>query len=148
MARQTALVTGASFGIGECYARRLAERQHDLVLVARDESRLDALAKELADQYGTQTEVLAADLIDPAQLALVEARLDDRERPIDTLIRFFLLRVPLAKDVLPSAVAPVSLDNFLAARLAVPGENAGPLISGFDPLPYGGFLYALPRPPQ
>lgn len=69
-------------------------------------------------------------------------------RPIDTLIRLFLLRVPVTKDMLATAVAPVSLDNFLAARLAVRGENAGEFISGFDLLPYDGFIFAFDRPPK
>lgn len=86
MSRNTAMVTGASAGIGEAYARRLAERGHDLVLVARDRGRLDALAGQLADRYGTSSEVLAADLTDPAARAAVEARLAERERPVHVLV--------------------------------------------------------------
>ncbi|MDZ4825034.1 MAG: SDR family oxidoreductase [Actinomycetota bacterium] len=74
MTRPVALVTGASVGIGEQFARILAERSHDLVLVARDKARLDALAKELQEQHRVECEVLAADLTDAAQLAAVEAR--------------------------------------------------------------------------
>ncbi len=74
MTRPVALVTGASVGIGEQFARILAERSHDLVLVARDQARLEALAKELTDTCGVECEVLAADLTDTAQLAMVEAR--------------------------------------------------------------------------
>ncbi len=71
----TALVTGASAGLGEEFARQLAARGDDLVLVARDRARLDALAKELP----VDAEVLAADLTDDAQLATVEARARDVE---------------------------------------------------------------------
>ena len=72
--RPVALVTGASAGIGHAFALALADRGHDLVLVARDTARLDALAKELRDAYGAATEVLTADLSDPVALGAVEAR--------------------------------------------------------------------------
>ena len=72
--RPIALVTGASAGIGRAFAVALAARGHDLVLVARDTARLEALAKELDDAYGAAAEVLTADLSDSTQLATVEAR--------------------------------------------------------------------------
>jgi short-subunit dehydrogenase len=70
-----ALVTGASSGIGAAYAERLARRGHDLVLVARDEARLTALAARLTAETGVRAEVLRADLTDPADVRTVEARL-------------------------------------------------------------------------
>ena len=82
----TALVTGATSGIGRCFATRLAAGGHDLVLVARDEARLAEVADELQGRYGVRTEVLAADLGDRAQLATVEARLADPDRPVDLLV--------------------------------------------------------------
>jgi uncharacterized protein len=81
----TALVTGASAGIGTAFATQLAARGDGVVLVARDRDRLDALAGVLAGSHGVATEVLVADLTDPDQLASVEARLGDRDRPIDVL---------------------------------------------------------------
>jgi uncharacterized protein len=83
--RAVALVTGASSGIGQSFARQLARDGHDLVLVARDTSRLDALAKELDGQYGARSEVLAGDLTEPEFCRVVEARL--RAEPvIDVLV--------------------------------------------------------------
>jgi len=84
--RPIALVTGASSGIGESFARILAERGHDLVLVARDAGRLEALAKELELANNATVQVLPADLTDADQLATVEARCRDRSAPVDLLV--------------------------------------------------------------
>ncbi|SNR86035.1 SDR family NAD(P)-dependent oxidoreductase [Pseudomonas segetis] len=71
----TALITGASSGIGATYAQRLAKRGYDLLLVARDQQRLDGLAENLRQASGVKVEVLRADLTDSADLQRVEQRL-------------------------------------------------------------------------
>ena len=70
-----ALITGASAGIGATYAERLARRGHDLLLVARDIQRLEAMADRLSQEYGVKVEVLKADLGDKTELKAVEDRL-------------------------------------------------------------------------
>ncbi|MEX0429358.1 SDR family NAD(P)-dependent oxidoreductase [Nocardioides sp. DS6] len=82
----TALVTGATAGIGRAFARQLAARGHDLVLVARDEERLASVARELQASYAVAVELLPADLTDRPALARVEARIADPERPVDLLV--------------------------------------------------------------
>lgn len=81
-----ALVTGASAGLGAEFARQLATDGFALVLVARDESRLRALADELATARGVEVEVLPADLLDAVDLERVAARLADDARPVDVLV--------------------------------------------------------------
>jgi short-subunit dehydrogenase len=70
-----ALITGASTGIGATYADRLAKRGYDLILVARDEARLNALAERLRSETGVKVEVIKADLTDKADLLKIEQRL-------------------------------------------------------------------------
>jgi short-subunit dehydrogenase len=86
--RPVALVTGASSGIGTEFASQLAGRGYDLVLVARDEARLESLATQLR-RRGARAEVLVADLADVSARARVERRLAepaDDEAPVDLLV--------------------------------------------------------------
>jgi short-subunit dehydrogenase len=119
-APRTALVTGATAGIGHEFARQLAGHGWDLVLVARDEERLAAVAAELTAEHGTEVEVLSADLATPAGRAAVAARVADPEQQVDLLVNnagFGLknkfLDNPIAEeqrmhDVLVTAVLEVS----------------------------------------
>jgi short-subunit dehydrogenase len=76
----TALITGASTGIGAVYADRLAKRGYDLILVARNQARLAELARRLETESGRTIETIAADLTDVSDLARIEAVLRDDPR--------------------------------------------------------------------
>lgn len=82
----TALVTGATSGIGLSFAHQLAERGHDVVLVARDRARLENVSDDLRAKYGVGTEILVADLADRAETGKVAERLADQARPVDLLV--------------------------------------------------------------
>lgn len=82
----SALVTGASAGIGRAFAVALAARGHDLVLVARDASRLEQLAAELTATHGVAASVLAADLLSHLGVTAVADRLAETVDPVDLLV--------------------------------------------------------------
>ena len=82
----TALITGATAGIGASYANLLAKEGFDLILVARDLPRLNKVAKELNKRFGVKTQCIKADLTKPSQLAKVEKRVADLKKPIDVLV--------------------------------------------------------------
>lgn len=84
--RPLSLVTGASAGIGAAFATALAMRGHDLVLVARREERLVALADTLCQRHGTQCLILPADLADPAAPTRICEELVQRGMAVDWLV--------------------------------------------------------------
>lgn len=93
---KTALITGASSGIGAEYARQLASKGADVVLVARDRDALEALARQLRSTYRVEVEVIVADLLKPRQRDRVEERLTDASRPIGVLVNNAGFGLPLA----------------------------------------------------
>jgi uncharacterized protein len=76
---KTAVVTGASAGLGTAYAQRLADRGYDLILVARSTARLETLASDIRSRTGRAVDVVTADLTDAAQISVVEDRLRNDE---------------------------------------------------------------------
>lgn len=131
--KASVLITGASSGIGATYADRFARRGHDLVLVARDGARMEAMATDLRRETGVMIEVLAADLTKPAELAAVEARLRDDDG-IGILVnnagaslggRFVDQSTDdVAQLVALNVTAVLRLASAVAPRLANAGEGA------------------------
>lgn len=127
------LITGASSGIGFTYAERFAQRGHDLVLVARDAARMEALATRLRQQHGIAIEVLPADLTQPDELAAVEQRLRDDQR-IGILVNNAGMSVggsfidqttdDIGRLVALNTTALVRLASAITPRLAAAGEGA------------------------
>ncbi len=155
MSKGTALITGASAGLGAEFARQLAARGHDLLLVARREERLKDLARELGAAHGVRVEVFAADLAEPEAPARIEAIAAERGLTIDWLVnnagvagphllkdrdwsaqaRFFELMMLSVAQLCHRFIPPMQQRGFgrvinvssFAGRLARPaGANYGP----------------------
>lgn len=141
-----ALVTGASAGIGEAFARALAARHHDLVLVARRQDRLEVLAKELAERHRVEARARALDLTEEAEIAALAADLAadppellvnnagfgtvgafaelDEERELEEIALNVVALVRLTRAVLPELVRRGRGAIVNVSSLA--GESAGP----------------------
>jgi uncharacterized protein len=98
--QSTALVTGASAGIGRELARALAERGHGVTLVARRADRLEELAQELSGTHGVRAEFVAADLADAAERDRVASEIESRGLAVDVLVNNagFGIYVPFASS--------------------------------------------------
>jgi short-subunit dehydrogenase len=99
MAR-TALITGASSGLGAEYARQLAARGVNLVLVGRNREALDDVGAG-ARERGVEVEILVADLLVPRQRVKVERRLQDPQRPVDLLVNNAGIGLKLSFETIP-----------------------------------------------
>ena len=132
-AHPTVLITGASTGIGAVYAERFAQRGHDMVLVARDLQRLEALAAKLRSEHSVAVDVLQADLTQLKDLTSVETRLRDDAR-IGILVNNagaaqsgnFIEQSTdkVANLVALNTTALVRLASAIAPRLAKAGDGA------------------------
>ena len=133
----TALVTGATSGIGESFTRLLATKGYGLVLVARDEKRLQERAKSLESKFKIKVEVLQADLSVATQLAKVEKRLANPDSPIDVLInnagfgiKDSFLKSEIADEILlfdVLAKAPMQLAHAVLPQML--SRNSGTIIN-------------------
>lgn len=148
----TALVTGASSGIGAVYARRLAERGWRLVLVARRAHRLEALARQLRAETSAEVETLTADLGDETGLAQVAARAADPD--VDLLVNNAGINGygPFARTD-PQLLTRVLTVNVTAptvlARAALPGmleRGRGAVVNVASLLAFAGSLPPDPLP--
>ena len=125
-AKGTALVTGASAGIGAIYADRLARRGHDLILVARDRERLAALAGRLSEETGQSVRVLAADLAHQADLALVADVLRT-----DASITLLVNNAGVAMSGDLADADPDQLERMIQLNVLAPSLLARAVIPGF-----------------
>ena len=134
---KSALITGATAGIGAEYSRFLAEKGYNLILVARDRKRLNETARELSKRYKVKTEVLVADLSVPSQLKKVEQRVQDAKKPISILVNnagfglnqaFSQSKLSDEADLLAVLVtAPMRLTH--AALVPMTAANSGTIIN-------------------
>ncbi|EHS52820.1 short-chain dehydrogenase/reductase SDR [Rhizobium sp. PDO1-076] len=130
-----ALITGASSGIGTVYARRLAARGHDLVLVARATDRLNTLANELRSAHGVTIEVITADLTNAAQTETVVERLRS-DPPVDILINN--AGAGLSGGL--SNADPVALESLLRLNSLVPTLLTAAVLPGMLERGHGSII--------
>ena len=128
-----ALVTGASAGIGEAFARQLASCGYRLVLTARRVDRLQALAEELNQRYHVDVQVIALDLADPEAPALLLAELARRNLCIDMLVNNAGYGVPGHFDAVPWSTHA----QFLQVMVTAPTELAHRLLPAMRARGYG-----------
>ena len=122
----TALVTGASSGIGAIYAERLAARGFDLLLVARDQERLEAAASKLRAEHGVQVEVLKADLTQKNDVLKLEQRLRS-----DSSISLLLNNAGVAADGLLANADMDQLERLISLNVTTVTRLASAAAAGF-----------------
>ena len=145
----TALVTGASGGIGEAFARSLAARRMNLILVARSEDKLKELADSLSRLWGIRADVIAADLSQPESVALVKQQVDNLGLSVDLLVnnagfgthgRFEEIDPRSDHDeVMVNVAAPVGLCHAFLPQMVARGRGGVINVAStasFQPLPY------------
>ena len=135
-ASRFALVTGASAGIGAAFARELAARGCSLVVTARRSERLDSLAAELRDRYGTRCECVAADLAEPAGVENLCAEIARRGIAIDILVNNAGYGVP-GSFLTPSWQTHA---DFIRVLMTAPCELVHRFLPGMQQRGYGRVL--------
>ena len=145
----TALITGASSGIGAEFARQLAAQHQHLVLVARSQDKLDHIAEQMHQQHGIQTTVIAQDLTVPQAALSVQRKVEALGLTINLLVNNagFGTYGPFSQEPLAQQTAMIQL-NIMAlvelTHLFLPGmlaKSRGGIINvssigGFQPMPY------------
>ena len=123
-----AVVTGGTAGIGLAFAERLADRGHDLLLVARNTARLEETAQRLRADHGVEVDVLALDLTDRGDLAVLEARVSDPVQPVSLLVNNagFGLKKPLLDNDLETEQA--MLDVLVVAVMRLTHAALGAMV--------------------
>jgi len=125
----TALITGGTSGIGAAFARLLAARGYDLVLVARDEDRLASSAATLYAASGIEVETMSADLANREDVARVAKRVESTERPVDLLINNAGLGVHTRLDDPNVSIHEHAFDVMCRAVLVLGGAAARSMAS-------------------
>ncbi|MFS8478720.1 MAG: SDR family oxidoreductase [Micromonosporaceae bacterium] len=146
---RTALITGATSGLGAGFARHLAAQGYDLVLVARDRGRLAETAAELTARHGVAVTPLAADLATDDGCSAVEERLRDETRPVDLLVNNagFSLNTPFVRSTLDGErrLLRVNVEAVMRLTLAVlPGMVARDHGGVINVSSVAGFFAAMP----
>ena len=131
----TALITGASTGLGAVYARKLAQRGYDLTLVARDQARMEALAATLRAETGRTIDILPADLTDPAALAQVAQRLAE-----DAAITLLVNNAGMALDGGLLDSKPAAIERVIALNITAPTLLASAAGKAFVARGKGGLI--------
>lgn len=130
-----ALVTGASSGIGAVYADRLARRGYDLILVARNAERLEALAARLRAETGRKVTVLPADLADGAQLASVVSRIE-----AESALTLLVNNAGVALDGTLATAAAQDVAKLIALNVTAPTLLAQAALKTFQARRSGGII--------
>jgi short-subunit dehydrogenase len=127
--RPLALVTGASAGIGASFAEFLAEKGHNLVIVARDKARLDERAKDLEKRFGISVEVLSADLATSEGIKKVELRIENKAVPFDVIIKSFIESSRQSESDLLDVLVRAPLRFMHAALPGMVSRGSGTIIN-------------------
>ena len=149
MIMKTALITGASSGIGQAFAQELAHRQTNLILVARSQDKLDHLAQQLQDTHSVRVEVITQDLTESQAGKTVYDQVKARGLSVDLLINNagFGDYGPLRQRDLSKQLAMVQLNITVLVELTylfleeMQQQGSGGIINvssiaGFQPIPY------------